>query len=103
MGEAVARAGQLVAVARGVEVRLGSGLISGGRRERTALRNHHKYQHTRGSIRPRRTGRGVNGARRLEERAAHWEDLFRLVVDGKTHLALHDVPEDGSRMTVPRA
>jgi len=45
----------------------------------------------------------MNGACRLEERTARWQDLFRLVVDGKPHLPLDDVPEDGTGMTMARA
>src|SRR5215472_9288760 len=78
-------------------------VASSGRREWAALRDDHEYQGTCGSVRSRRTCRCVNGSRRLEERAARRQDLFRLMVDGKAHLSFQDVSEDWSRMTVTRA
>jgi hypothetical protein len=45
----------------------------------------------------------MHGARRLEERLPHRKDLFRLVVDRKTHLPFHDVAEHSTRMTMARA
>jgi hypothetical protein len=45
----------------------------------------------------------VNRARRLEERLPHGQNLFRLVVDGETHLTFDDVAEDGTGMTMARA
>ena len=47
--------------------------------------------------------RGVNSTGRLEERASHWQEFLRLVIDGKTHLPFHDVRQGRARMPVPRA
>jgi hypothetical protein len=44
----------------------------------------------------------VKRARRLEERAARWDDLGWLMVDAEPHLTIHDVPEDEAGMTMLR-
>src|SRR6185295_6835566 len=85
-------------------VSLMSGLVSSsGSRQGASLGHDHERQETRGGVGLRRSARRVNGPERFEERTARRHDPFRLIVDGKAELPVHDVPEHRPGMTMSRA